>query len=244
MSLFAPKGGKGLKFPTPGTSYTGTITSEPVEQQQTKYGTDIPDTWPNGDPKMQILVNLDTQLREDADDDGRRTLYVASNKMKQAIWTAVTAAGVDDIKIGGTLTVTYSGNDPASKNPANPAKLYTASYVPPASPFAGEDSTAQAPQTGYATAHAPAPAAQQAAPAAAPAPAQQPAPPIAATPAAQPVDPWNPPSAPAPATAPAAAAGPDLSKLPALLAAGLDDHAIANALGTTPEVVAQARATA
>lgn len=232
MSLFAPKGGKGLKFPTPGTSYTGTITSEPVEQQQTKYGTDIPDTWPNGDPKMQILVNLDTQLREDADDDGRRTLYVASNKMKQAIWAAVTAAGVDDIKIGGTLTITYTGNDPASKNPANPAKLYSAVYVPPASPFAGGTEQAHAPAQQAYAAPQDSPA-QQAAPAAQPGHTA----PQATAEQAQQVDPWN----PAPPQQAPAAVGPDMSKLPALLAAGLDDHAIANALGTTPDIVAQHR---
>lgn len=236
MSLFAPKGGKGLKFPTPGTSYTGRVTSEPVEQQQTKFGTDIPDTWPNGDPKMQILVNLDTDLREDADDDGARTLYVASNKMKQAIFAAITAAGVDDIRVGGTLTVTYTGNDPASKNPANPAKLYSASYVPPQSAFAGAGNTPQAaPQAVPAPQQAQAPVAPQAAP-------QDPWNPAPAAPAPAPVAQQAP--APAPAPAPAAPADDLIGKINGLIAVGFDDQTIANSLGITPEQAAAVRATA
>lgn len=241
MSLFAPKGGKGLKFPTPGTSYTGIVNAEPYEEQQKEYGSDRPATYPNGDPKMQILVNLDTQLREEADDDGRRTLYVTSAKMKRAIFDAISAAGVDDIKVGGTLTITYTGNDPQSKNPANPAKLYSASYVAPA-PGAG---SAFAPST-------PAPAPVQEAP------VQQ------ATPQA--VDPWNPPpanqvqqphagyqqpaqqaTAPAPvqqaAPAPAPTGEPtQYDKVKQLINVGMDDQAITNATNIPIEQVAAIRA--
>lgn len=227
MSLFAPKGGKGLKFPTPGTSYTGKINAEPYEEQQTEYGSNVPATYPNGDPKMQILVNLDTQLREEGDDDGRRTLYVTSAKMKRAIFDAIQAAGADDLKVGGTLTITYSGTDPNSKNPANPAKLYTASYVPP-TPGAGST-------------FAPA---QQAAPQA-PAPVTQ-----------QPVDPWNAappqPYQAAPAAAPqsaaqpapaAPAAAPSLyDQVVKLINANLDDTAIAGTLNAPIEQVTAIRA--
>jgi len=236
-SLFAPKGGKGLKFQTPGTSYTGKVTSEPVEQQQTEYGSDRPATWPSGEPKMQILVNLETQLQEEPDDDGRRTLYVTSPKMKRAIFDAISNAGADDLKVGGMLTITFTGTDPNSKNPANPAKLYTASYVPPA------------PGTGSTFAPAAAPA-QQAATA--------PQPPYQAAPVEQ-VDPWNPPAAAAvqqpyqaapvaapaaaPAQAPAPAGDPSIyDKVKQLINVGLDDQAITNATNIPVEQVAAIRA--
>lgn len=134
MSLFESSN-KGLKFETIGTTHTGTVKSAPRERQQTKYGTQEPDFWPNGDPKMQILVDLQTDQRADPNDDGERTLYVASKNLKKAIGEAIRAANASDIAAGGVLTVSYVGNDPASKNPANPAKLYQAQYTAPASGF-------------------------------------------------------------------------------------------------------------
>jgi hypothetical protein len=136
MSLFNTSTGKGVKFQNPGDSVTGTVTRAPFEQQSTKFGSTELDFWPNGDPKMQILVPMQTQLRDDAEDDGERTLYVSSTAQKRAIGDAITAAGVQDVEVGGTLTITFTGFDPASKNPQNPKKLYAASYLKPSTPLA------------------------------------------------------------------------------------------------------------
>ncbi|KRD51939.1 hypothetical protein [Microbacterium sp. Root280D1] len=141
MSLFESSS-KGVRFDTIGASITGTVKSAPRERQQTKYGTQEPDFWPNGDPKMQILVDLQTDQRADANDDGERTLYVASKNMKKAIGEAIRAANASDIAPGGVLTVSYVGNDPASKNPANPAKLYQAQYTAPSSAFVQQTAAA------------------------------------------------------------------------------------------------------
>lgn len=167
MSLF-DSSNKGVKFTNVGDEITGTIAGAPYERQQTKFGTQEPDFWPDGTPKMQILVPLQTALREDPNDNGERTLYVASKNMKSAIGQAIRAAGASDITPGGTLTVKYVGNDPASKNPANPAKLYQATYTPGASPLAAAPQTAQAPVATTAAAAVPATPqpVQQAAPAA------------------------------------------------------------------------------
>lgn len=214
MSLF-DSGNKGIKFEQIGAEITGTVAGAPYERQQTKFGTQEPDFWPNGDPKMQILVPLKTALRDPANvhDDGERTLYVASKNMKTAIGNAIRTAGATDILPGGTLTVKYIGNDPASKNPANPAKLYSATYTAPASSFA----------TG-----APQPTAVQQQPA-----AQAPAP-VQATPA---------PAAPAqvPAAAQPALGGlneQQTSQLAQLRAAAIPVETIAQALGTTVEAIA------
>lgn len=225
MSLFITSGGKSVKFPTPGASITGTVTRPPREQQQTKFGTTEPDYWPNGDPKLSIVVDLDTPERDpqDANDDGARTLYVSSSKMKRAIGDAILKAGASDIEVGGTLTVQYTGNDPASKNPANPAKLYAAAYQPPSSPLAP-------PQ--QATAPAPQPVAQ--------------APQQAATPVSQQQgDKWNPTTPPGAAQATAQAAQPaptggvpaeTAQKVAQLRAMGtLNETQIAAALGITQD---------
>jgi len=46
------------KFPTVGTTVTGTIVREPELQQQTDFDTGEPLTWPDGRPRMQVRVIL------------------------------------------------------------------------------------------------------------------------------------------------------------------------------------------
>lgn len=134
---FFDGGGSAAKFPTPGTTVTGTLTRPYREVQAMKFGTQTPDTWPDGSPKMQAVIDLQTTERDPAnpDDDGTRTLYVSSTKMRRAIADAIKKAGASDLEPGGTLTVTFTGFDPQSKNPAQPAKLYTASYLKPTGTF-------------------------------------------------------------------------------------------------------------
>jgi hypothetical protein len=220
MSLFESSS-KGLKFDSIGVTHTGVVQSVPRERQQTKFGSQDPDFWPNGDPKMQILVDLKTDQRLDASDTGERTLYVASANMKRAIGEAIRAAGASDILPGGTLTVQYVGNDPASANPANPKKMYAATYTAPTSAFVQQPAAA-------------APAAQ---------PVQQPvAQPIQQAPVAQPVaQPQAPVQQPFQGQ-PTVHAG-DLTdqqvgQLQQLRAAGIPDAQIAAALGVTGEQLA------
>lgn len=52
----------------------------------------------------------------------------AKYRMENAIATAVQAAGVADLQIGGTLTVTYTGKEVVKG--ASPAQAFTASYEP------------------------------------------------------------------------------------------------------------------
>lgn len=129
---FFETGGKAAKFQTPGDSITGTITRPYREAQVTKYGTTEPDFWSDGSPKMQAIIDLQTDAREDGDDDGVRTLYVASTRQRRALADAIKRAGARDLEEGGKLTLTYTGNDPKSKNPQNPAKMYSAVYEKPA----------------------------------------------------------------------------------------------------------------
>lgn len=232
MSLF-DSSSKGVKFDVVGATVTGTVKSAPRERQQTKFGSQEPDFWPNGDPKMQILVDLQTDQRADVSDDGARTLYVASGNMKRAIGEAIRAAGAPDLQPGGTLTVQYIGNDPASKNPANPAKMYAAQYTAPTSAFAQQPQAAASPvvQPGY---QQPVVASQ---PAAAPHLAaqpvqQQPVQPVAAMP---------PHTVQAPAVAQPAAPHPSgltdvqLSQVHQLRAAAIPDAQIAAAIGATQQ---------
>lgn len=239
FDFFAPRASHSWKFATPGDTHTGTITEVSDARQATEYGSNELAYWDKERtrPKMQVAVTLDTAERDpqDANDTGKRTLWVVedgrSGSILSAIRQAVHQAGAGTIDIGGQLTVTFSGFDPNSKNPANPRKIYSASYVPPA------------PAGGMFTNQAPAPAAQ---PVAAPATPAAPAP-AAPAPVAQPVAPA--PAAPVtPAPVPAV---PDAVRqaVTALIATGQADEQIAATLaGTglpvTAETVATIRATA
>ena len=241
FDFFAPRASHSWKFTNPGDTHTGTITEVSDARQATEYGSNELAYWDKERtrPKMQVAVTLDTTERDpkDANDTGKRTLWVVedgrSGSILSAIRQAVHQAGAGTIDIGGQLTVAFSGFDPNSKNPANPRKVYAASYVPPA------------PAGGMFTSQAPAPVAQPAAPApAAPAPAPAaPAQPVAPAPAAQPVA--------APATPAPVPAVPDAVRqaVTALIATGQADEQIAATLaGTglpvTAETVATIRATA
>ena len=224
FDFFAPRASHSWKFTNPGDTHTGTITEVSDARQATEYGSNEPAYWDKERtrPKMQVAVTLDTAERDpqDANDTGKRTLWVVedgrSGSILSAIRQAVHQAGAGTIDIGGQLTVTFSGFDPNSKNPANPRKIYSASYVPPAP--AGGMFTNQAP----AQPAAPAPVAQ----------------PVAPAPAAQPVP------APVPAVPDAVR-----QAVTALIGTGQDDATIAATLaGTglpvTTETVATIRAAA
>ena len=239
FDFFAPRASHSWKFTNPGDTHTGTITEVSDARQATEYGSNELAYWDKERtrPKMQVAVTLDTAERDpqDSNDTGKRTLWVVedgrSGSILSAIRQAVHQAGAGTIDIGGQLTVAFSGFDPNSKNPANPRKIYAASYVPPAP--AGGMFTNQAAAQPVA---APAPAA----PAPAPAAPAQPAP--AAAPAAP---------VPVPATPAPVPAVPDAVRqaVTALIATGQADEQIAATLaGTglpvTAETVATIRAAA
>lgn len=238
FDFFAPRASHSWKFTNPGDTHTGTITEVSDARQATEYGSNELAYWDKERtrPKMQVAVTLDTAERDpqDTNDTGKRTLWVVedgrSGSILSAIRQAVHQAGAGTIDIGGQLTVTFSGFDPNSKNPANPRKIYSASYVPPAP--AGGMFTNQAPAQ-------PAAAPALAAPAPAPAAPAQPVAPAPAQPVAAPATP-----APVPAV-------PDAIRqaVTALIATGQTDEQIAATLaGTglpvTAETVATIRATA
>lgn len=244
FDFFAPRASHSWKFANPGDTHTGTITEVSDARQATEYGSNELAYWDKERtrPKMQVAVTLDTAERDpqDTNDTGKRTLWVVedgrSGSILSAIRQAVAQVNAGTIDIGGQLTVTFSGFDPNSKNPANPRKVYSASYVPPAPAGGMFTSQASAQPVAAPVPAAPAPAA--------PAPAQPvPAAPVAPAPAAQPVA--------APATPAPVPAVPDAVRqaVTALIATGQADEQIAATLaGTglpvTAETVATIRAAA
>lgn len=123
------------KFENPGDSITGTIDVEPVARQQTDFTTGESLTWPNGDPRMQVVVTLATSQRDPSveDDDGLRAVYVKGKSLTAAVREAIRKVGAKGLEKGGQLTVTYTGDGPAEKRGLNPPKLYSAAYTPASS---------------------------------------------------------------------------------------------------------------
>jgi len=175
-----------------GTTVTGTILSTEV-RQQTDLETGKPMTWENGDPRMQLVVSLQTDQRvpDEPDDDGVRAVYVKGSKapgsqsLHDAVRAAVQAANAKGIEPGGTLTVQLIGTEPSKTRGYNDRKLWAAAYKAPdhAAATGGFLGTGGQPVQQPAAPSVPAPQPVSAPP---PAPTPQPVAPPAQVPAAAP----------------------------------------------------------
>lgn len=135
-------GGKSAKFETVGDTITGTIVAPPELRQQTDLASGKPKTWDNGDPVMQLVIKLQTNEREDTEDDGVRNLYVSGGfkraSLQKAVADAVRTAKANGLAVGGTLSVKFTGEEPPATKGFSPAKLYAAKYTPPTDAFLNE----------------------------------------------------------------------------------------------------------
>jgi hypothetical protein len=127
-------GGNSFSFESPGDSVTGKVISL-EEVQQTDMQTGQPAFWDNGQPKNMFRVELQTELQNDEDDDGKRSVYLKGSRKPEsksslaAVLAAVRAStGSTAITAGGSLTLTYTGDGQASKRGFNPPKQYSAEY--------------------------------------------------------------------------------------------------------------------
>ncbi|WP_280456757.1 hypothetical protein [Nocardia carnea] len=102
----------------PGTTVTGRIAAA-EDQPKLKFGGAAGEVEldQDGRPVTQLVITLDTE-------SGAKNLYV-SWRMEQAIGIALADADAD-FEIGGTLSVTFTGPDPAFPK----ARLFTATYTP------------------------------------------------------------------------------------------------------------------
>jgi hypothetical protein len=130
-------GSKSAKFDNVGDSITGQVVKTQVTQQ-TKLGSGEPLFWDNNnEPRMQLVVTLQTALRDDVEDDGLRNVYVKGSKkagsrsLHDAVRAAVEASGAKGLEPGGTLTVQHIGTEPSATVGYNDRKLFAAQYVKP-----------------------------------------------------------------------------------------------------------------
>lgn len=199
----ASGGSASFPFQSVGDSVTGKILNL-EELQQTDLQTGEVKTFTNGQPMMMYRVELQTGLRDGEMDDGVRSVYLKGSKKPESqsslaavLQAVLTATGRAALTVGGTLTLTYTGDGVAKGRGFSAPKQYSAQYAAPSVSL--DPQPAAAPQ--------------------APAPATP-------TPAA-PASPWGnqpaAPQAPTPAApAPAAPSGLAPEQIAALKAAGID----------------------
>lgn len=130
--LMGGGGAKSAKFEKPDDTVGGPIIAEPEMRQQTDFKTGKELFWDNGDPRMQLVVRVQTQLREDPEDDGVRAFYIKGGfkrpTAQKAVADAVRAAGAPGLAVGGQLFLTLDSIDGTDKDSP---KNYSARYVAP-----------------------------------------------------------------------------------------------------------------
>jgi|SRR6188768_3828336 len=141
-------GSKAAKFENMGDSVTGTITDVKVTQQ-TSLEDNTPLTWADGSPRMQLVVTIQTDLRDDGEDDGTRKLYAKGGKyevasgsgtsLKEAIADAVKRSGAKNIEEGGALTVAFTGEGKKTNRAYSAPKLWKAKYEAPKASVKADD---------------------------------------------------------------------------------------------------------
>jgi hypothetical protein len=105
----------------------GTIVAPPSTSQRTNFQTKAPEFWPDGQPKMQIVVKLQTAERDPSNpaDSGQRSLFIKGG-VHSAVSAALAAAGAPGLRVGAELYVRWVGEKASAQG--SPAKVYEAVY--------------------------------------------------------------------------------------------------------------------
>ena len=102
-------GGTYLKWEHPGTTYTGIITDVTMRPSRKYESTEL-DAWDDGTPKMQVVLPVATDYRDQSqqDDDGTRMISINLwSGQKKALVAACKAAGVGEPQVGQRFTATH-----------------------------------------------------------------------------------------------------------------------------------------
>lgn len=141
----------------PGATVTGTLAGEPDVRQATDFQTKQPAYFlKSGKPKFEVVFDLQTDLRDDPDDDGRRSVWVHWwGVQRDALTEAFKQFGRQPHK-GDKMTVTFDGFVQLENAP-QPAKHYTFKFeaglpgLAPQSPAAPATPAPAAPAGSFST---------------------------------------------------------------------------------------------
>lgn len=95
-------------------------------RQALDVATRKPLEWPDGTPRLQVVITLQTDIRDEKDDDGHRSVYVKWwTHQRAAFLAACEAAELSEVLPGDKLTVTFSGTEKNPQKGMSDAKLFT-----------------------------------------------------------------------------------------------------------------------
>ncbi|WP_063042242.1 MULTISPECIES: hypothetical protein [Nocardia] len=105
-------GGNWFKFDKIGARVTGVVVGKELKHKN-KFGTQIPDYYDDGKPKMAYVVTLETALRDpekDGDDGTRKVEF--SPHLKGLVSRELKSVGLTGPEFGGRLDITYVADVP------------------------------------------------------------------------------------------------------------------------------------
>lgn len=131
------KKAKPASFQVLGDEFAGPVASEPREVQQRDFDTDEPLFWDEGknQPKMQLVVEVQTDRREGLEDDGRRAIFVRGQMLAETK-RVVNAADREEIREGDFFGVKWvNEQQPVDKitgkpKRGKPQKIYEVQFKP------------------------------------------------------------------------------------------------------------------
>ena len=142
-------GSKSWKPENIGDQIRGTILNI-KRVQQTNFTTGEPLEWDDGSPRMQTVVELQTDETVNGDDDGVRSIWLKGGKNYEAaegegksgevaLAEAAKKAGVSSIDEHAVLQVAMTGRSKPTTRGYQPAKLYTMKYTAPTASVSADD---------------------------------------------------------------------------------------------------------
>lgn len=123
-----------------GDTVTGTVLDSEVRQSR-DFDDNKLEFWDDGSPQLQLVINIQTDIRdapgEDGEeDDGIRSVYVKWwGSQRKALLTAIKKSGVKDLAEGDVFTASFVGEGEQPDRKKSKPKLYEYD-VKPAGPVA------------------------------------------------------------------------------------------------------------
>ena len=142
-------GSKSWKPEEIGDKITGTIRSI-KRVQQTDFTTGAGLEWSDGSARMQTVIDLETNLEENSDDDGVRSIWLKGGRNfevaegegksgEEALVEAAKKAGLKSIDEGAKFSIAFTGRSKPTTRGYQPARLYTAKIEAPKASVAVSD---------------------------------------------------------------------------------------------------------
>lgn len=101
--------------------------------QQKQFGTELPEVWPDGSAKYTPVLTIQTTENDpdDADDDGKRDVYLRSNAFTafaKALREAYKRKPEDEDLVGASIKLMFSATERSGKG--QPRKLFRCRITP------------------------------------------------------------------------------------------------------------------